>query len=175
MWAHLVNCQVGVARQVRLSAVPEAASPASPSECRRSLPRTVAGPDDWTARGLHPVRGRHEPDPRSAARDRAASRHPDSDSADRAYSNRRTRRYPRGRGIRHAIPEKTDQARNRRKRGKAGGRPPGLDKERYKKRNVVERAINKLKNFRAAATRYDWAYVYLGTVRSAALVIWLRS
>ncbi|WP_406016204.1 hypothetical protein [Streptomyces sp. NBC_00984] len=56
-----------------------------------------------------------------------------------------------------------------------GGRPPGFDKERYKKRNTVERAIHRLKNFRAA-TGYDKrAYVYLGTVTAAALMIWLRS
>ncbi|MFE7524627.1 IS5/IS1182 family transposase, partial [Kitasatospora sp. NPDC057542] len=43
-------------------------------------------------------------------------------------------------------------------------------------RNVVERAINKLKNFRAVATRYDKrVYVFLGTVTVAALAIWLRS
>lgn len=74
---------------------------------------------------------------------------PDSVSADRAYSNRRTRRYLRQRGIRHVIPEKCDQAGHRKGRGRAGGRPPGFDKELYKKRNTVERAINKLKNYRA--------------------------
>lgn len=44
-----------------------------------------------------------------------------------------------------------------------------------KKRNTVERAINKLKAFRAVASRYDKrGYVFLGTVTVAALVIWLR-
>lgn len=100
---------------------------------------------------------------------------PDSVSADKGYSNRRTRAYLRGRGIRHVIPEKADQAAGRPRRGSTGGRPPGFDKERYAKRNTVERAINKLKQFRAIATRYDKrAYVYLGTVTAAALVIWLR-
>ncbi|MCY0930422.1 IS5/IS1182 family transposase, partial [Streptomyces sp. H27-H1] len=35
---------------------------------------------------------------------------------------------------------------------------------------------NRLKNFRAVATRYDKrAYVYLGTVTLAALIIWIRT
>ncbi|WP_445021016.1 IS5 family transposase [Streptomyces sp. SAS_276] len=101
---------------------------------------------------------------------------PDSVSADKGYSNRLTRSYLRSRGIRHVIPEKADQAAGRLRRGSSGGRPPGFDKERYEKRNTVERAINKLKHFRAVATRYDKrAYVYLGTITAAALVIWLRS
>jgi transposase len=101
---------------------------------------------------------------------------PDSVSADKGYRNRRTRAYLRGRGIRHVIPEQADQAARRLRRGSTGGRPPGFDKERYAKRNTVERAINKLKQFRTVATRYDKrAYVYLGTVTAAALVIWLRS
>nr|WP_189829149.1 IS5 family transposase [Streptomyces subrutilus] len=101
---------------------------------------------------------------------------PDSVSADKGYSNRRTRAYLSSRGIRHVIPEKTDQVAGRLRRGRAGGRPPAFDKERYEKRNTVERAINKLKHYRAVATRYDKrAYVYLGTLTAAALVIWLRS
>lgn len=101
---------------------------------------------------------------------------PDIVSADKAYSNRRTRRYLRRRGIRHVIPEKSDQTVNRVRRGRAGGRPPGFDKERYKKRNTVERTINKLKNYRAVSTRYDKrAFVYLGTVTVAATIIWLRT
>ncbi|MEW2426239.1 IS5/IS1182 family transposase, partial [Streptomyces nigra] len=37
-------------------------------------------------------------------------------------------------------------------------------------------AINRLKNFRAVATRYEKrAYIYLGTITLAALIIWLRT
>ncbi|GGQ90700.1 hypothetical protein GCM10010195_53310 [Kitasatospora griseola] len=43
---------------------------------------------------------------------------------------------------------------------------------RYKKRNTAERAIGKLRNSRAVATRYDKrGYVFLGTVTVAALII----
>ncbi len=101
---------------------------------------------------------------------------PDSVSADKAYSNRKIRAYLRKRGIRHAIPEKQDHKAARLRRGSRGGRPPGFDKARYKDRNTVERAIGKLKQFRAVATRYaKRGYVYLGTVTAAALLIWLRS
>ncbi|MCX4749181.1 IS5 family transposase [Kitasatospora sp. NBC_01287] len=101
---------------------------------------------------------------------------PSSVSADRAYSSRAIRQYLRRRGIRHSIPEKSDQAANRRLRGHAGGRPPGFDRDRCRKRNTVERAVSRLKNYRAVATRYDKrAYVYLGTVTVAAFMIWLRT
>ena len=96
-------------------------------------------------------------------------------AADKAYSNSLIRRYLRGRHIRHTIPEKSDSRAARLRKGSRGGRPPGFAAERYKKRNTVERAINKLKQFRAVATRYDKrGYVYLGTATLATLVIWLR-
>lgn len=41
------------------------------------------------------------------------------------------------------------------RQGSRGGRPPGFDKDRHKERNTVERAIGKLKQCRAVATRYD--------------------
>ncbi|MFJ8406333.1 IS5 family transposase [Streptomyces microflavus] len=101
---------------------------------------------------------------------------PDRVLADKAYTSRRNRRYLRRRGIPHTIPECLDQQRHRKNRGSRGGRPTGFDSERYKKRNTVERTINRLKGFRAVATRYEErAYIYLGTVTLAALVIWLRT
>ncbi|WP_414504056.1 IS5 family transposase [Streptomyces sp. NEAU-L66] len=101
---------------------------------------------------------------------------PESLAADKAYSNGPCREYLRQRGIRHTIPEKTDSQAARLRKGSRGGRPPGFDEERYKKRNTIERAINRLKNARAVATRYDKrGYVYLGTATAAALAIWLRT
>ncbi|MFD9752553.1 IS5 family transposase [[Kitasatospora] papulosa] len=101
---------------------------------------------------------------------------PDSIAADKAYSNCPCRDYLRRRGIRYAIPEKADGRAARLRKGSRGGRSPGFDENRYKKRNTVERAINKLKNSRAVATRYDKrGYVFLATVTVASLVILLRS
>jgi transposase len=50
-----------------------------------------------------------------------------------------------------------------------------LDKHIYKDRHLVECAINKLKQFRRIATRYEkTAASFLGMVTVAAIVLWLR-
>ncbi|SQD93877.1 hypothetical protein FMEAI12_2020011 [Parafrankia sp. Ea1.12] len=53
------------------------------------------------------------------------------------------------------IPEKRDQAANRKKKGSKGGRPVSHDTDLYTERNTVERLINKLKAWRGIATGYD--------------------
>ncbi|WP_424887340.1 IS5 family transposase [Streptomyces sp. XH2] len=101
---------------------------------------------------------------------------PDHLSGDKAYSSRRNRRYLRRRQIKHTIPERRDQRAHRQNRGSRGGRPASFDAARYARRNEVERLINRLKVFRAVATRFDKrAYVFHGTVTVAALHLWLRS
>nr|WP_191889415.1 IS5 family transposase [Streptomyces mutabilis] len=101
---------------------------------------------------------------------------PDQVIADKAYSSRGFRAYLRRRGIAHTIPEKADQRRHRLQRGSRGGRPPGFDRETYRRRNLVERCFNRLKGFRGIATRYDkTATSYEAAVSLASLLLWARS
>ena len=53
--------------------------------------------------------------------------------------------------------------------------PPPFDRELYKQRNIVERFFNKLKHFRAVATRYDKRDDnYLASIKLAVIRIQLR-
>jgi transposase len=80
---------------------------------------------------------------------------PEHLTGDKAYSSRANRAALRARHIRHTIPERADQKANRARKGAAGGRPPAFDRVRYRQRNRVERLMNRRKQFRAVATRYD--------------------
>jgi transposase len=81
---------------------------------------------------------------------------------DKGYSSCKARRYLQRRGIGAVIPRRTYERRG------------SLDKERYRERNRVERLINRLKQFRRVATRYEkLAANYLTILTIAAIVIWL--
>ncbi|MES9621137.1 IS5 family transposase [Streptomyces tuirus] len=100
---------------------------------------------------------------------------PDAVLADRAYSSRAIRSHLRRRGIRAVIPQPSDQAGHRLRRGRAGGRPPAFDAEAYKQRNTVERCINRLKQWRGLAMRTDkLAIAYQAALHLATILIWAR-
>lgn len=95
--------------------------------------------------------------------------------ADKGYSYPVCRKALRRRGQRHLIPERRDQREQRQKKGSAGGRPVVFVKTDYAKRNVVERCILRLKQFRRVATRYEKRESnYLAMVTLAAIILWLR-
>jgi transposase len=82
---------------------------------------------------------------------------------DKGYSSRTVRRYLRRRGIRPVIARRKDEPQQRH-----------FDRERYRARNRVERLINRLKQYRRVATRYEkLAATYLAMVTIAAILIWL--
>ena len=94
--------------------------------------------------------------------------------ADKGYSYPSCQRLLRGRGITHTIPERRDDQQERRMRHP--GRPPNFDITIYARRNVVERCVNRLKQWRGIATRYEKRAVnYRAAVVIAALMIWLAS
>jgi transposase len=98
---------------------------------------------------------------------------PDHLLADRGYSFESCRRLLRTRGISHTIPERNNQKEHRALRP---GRRPGFDREAYRRRNVVERCVNKLKQWRGIATRYEKrAANYRAMVVIASLMMWLPS
>ncbi|KAF5996986.1 IS5 family transposase [Streptomyces sp. WAC00263] len=101
---------------------------------------------------------------------------PGAVAADKTHSSRANRAYLRRRRIRCVIPEKADQVANRKKKGSRGGRPVAHDPDLYKDRNTVERCINKIKEWRGLATRYDkTATGYLAGLHLRGAVIWIRS
>ena len=84
--------------------------------------------------------------------------------ADRAYSNAAVRADLRRRGIGSVIPQPSSQ------------RPAALiDWAAYRHRNVVERLVGRLKQFRRVATRYEkLADNYLAMAHIAAIRLMIR-
>jgi transposase len=82
----------------------------------------------------------------------------------------RCRRLLRQRHIQHTIPERRNQ---RARRALWPGRPLAFDQAIYKRRNVVERYINRLKHWRGLATRNEKRAVnYRAMVVIASIALW---
>jgi transposase len=115
---------------------------------------------------------RHESTPFEALLERGAVRRPgpgrprirpDRVVGDKGDSAGRIRRYCRRRGIRVTIPRRNDE----RRRGP-------FDRAAYRERNQVERLINRFKQFRRVATRYEKrAANFQAMVTLAAITLWL--
>ena len=82
---------------------------------------------------------------------------------DRGYTGRPVRDHLHRRGIAAIIPQLTTET-----------RPRLMDWRTYRERNVVERLVGRLKEYRRLATRYDkLASSYLAFVHLAAILLWL--
>jgi len=88
---------------------------------------------------------------------------PDTVVGDKGYTGRRIRSYLRRRGIRFTIPRLSNEPR----------RGP-FSREIYRQRNIVERAINRLKQFRRIATPDEkLAANYTAMITIACILLWL--
>jgi transposase len=83
---------------------------------------------------------------------------------DRAYEGEETREAAKSKGHEPIVPPR-----------KSRMNPWIYDKEKYKKRNMVERFFRRIKEFRKVCTRYDKTDImYLAFVNFACIAIWLN-
>jgi transposase len=88
---------------------------------------------------------------------------PDRLAGDKGYSSRTVRRYLRRRGIGDVIAHRSSDPPN-----------PCFDRVAYRERNQVERLINRFKQFRRVATRYEKLAVrYHALLTIVAILMWL--
>jgi transposase len=84
-------------------------------------------------------------------------------AGDKGYSSRTARREVRRRGIGPVIPRKANERRD-----------GGFDRAAYRERNRAERLINRLKQHRAIATRYEKLQeTYHALLTIACILLWL--
>jgi transposase len=88
---------------------------------------------------------------------------------DRGYSAPRIRRWLLSHGIQPVIPYRKDER-------QCWPVPPPLDRPRYRRRNVIERTIGKLKQCRSITTRFDkLADTFLAMLTLAFLKLYLKT
>jgi transposase len=103
--------------------------------------------DEDTAMAVDVVPGQtHEASQLGPMLDATTARVPDLEEAvgDKGFDGEPQRQACRDRGIKPVIPYKTNSA-----------KPGRLNKKAYRQRNMIERLIGKLKEFRRVATRYE--------------------
>ena len=89
---------------------------------------------------------------------------PDRVVGDKAYSSRRIRRGCRRRGVRYTIPRRRTERRT-----------GPFDRAIYRLRHRVECLINRCKQYRSLATRYEKrAASYRGLWLIAAAILWIQ-
>ena len=89
---------------------------------------------------------------------------PDRAAGDKGYTGQPIRSYLRRRGIGAVIPRRRNESR----------RGTRFDRDAYRERNRVERLINRLKQDRAIATRYEKLEVsYHALLTLACILLWL--
>lgn len=89
---------------------------------------------------------------------------PDQVVGDTGYTGQPVRAYLRRRGIGAVIPRRRTESR----------RGVRFDHAAYRERNLIERTINRLKQHRAIATRYEkLAVSYHALVTIACILLWL--
>jgi transposase len=82
---------------------------------------------------------------------------------DKGSSSGRIRRYARQHGIRITLPRQQNE-----------GRTGPFNRMRYRLRNRIERVINRCKQFRRVATRYEKRAIYYQAMwLIAATILWL--
>jgi transposase len=101
----------------------------------------------------------------AVARPRGRARiRPNRVAGDKGYTGRKIRRYLRRRGIGAVIPRLRTEPR----------RGVRFDRAAYRERNAVERTINRLKQNRAIATRYEkLEATFHAQLTLAAIRLWL--
>ena len=84
---------------------------------------------------------------------------------DKGYDSDEIRRDLAERGIEPVIPPRSNRK-----------TPIEYDRDAYKRRNLIERCVNRLKQFRRIATRYEkTARAYLSMLCIAAAKLWIKT
>jgi transposase len=88
---------------------------------------------------------------------------PDAVAGDKGYSASEVRNWLQAREIDAVIPYREDESGDH-----------AYDREAYRERPIIERAINRLKRYRRIATRYDkLASSYVAMVTFACILEWI--